>query len=556
MSIYLSERPFDVDFAQNSLSAKFNCTPNQISGVKFYKQFAFTSLPAVNKKITFTFNNTSLTFTIAQYVIAAKYPDKMAVALNTAKLLESFEDKIVYHYLLNKYYDISAVISGNVVIVTFAAKEVGSEYNLTITTDDRTVHYTAIAGSVAGVNRVKLSNYFVFAQLLIKRYSQAIQETIRTPEMIISVDENSQAKLQLDILKGYFEECDVPNITDSIGGYPLQYATILYNILYAEVYGDTPAVQIVKKSEDLIALNAKEYEYPRSVNLPDWITFHNEKKISEYDQPRNYGSTNNLTVKSYKDLPQYLYFILVAGADQSDTYRIDLLLKDGTVVSSHATGQILFQHNAITRIPVSFRSLGLDLYLGDILSYTINFTFSGLSAGDTMIFKRTFILEEKPFFAKEFLLQNKYGVLESFFIENQLVEKETEGNKVVKNGATEIDFTNKSTIYTARTGAKTKEEMQLLSDALEQKFNYRILNNKTYLISILPNTFTITDEAEDLQSAEFSYILNIAANNIGTENVAETDTNIYLFENSTVWDDNRVWGDHIQVFFTTIIQQQ
>jgi len=555
MSIYLSERPFDVDFAQNSLAAKFNCTPNSISGVKFYKQFYFTSLPNINQKITFSFNNTSLTFTISQYVIAAKYPDRMAVALSIAKILESFEDKIVYHYLLNKYYDITAVISGNGVIVTFAAKEVGSEYNLTISTDDRITHYTVLAESVVGVSRIRLSNYFVYTQLLIKRYSQSIQETIRTPEMIISVDENNIAKLQLDILKSYFEECDVPNISDPVGGYALQYATILYNIMYAEVYGDTPAVQTVKKSADLIALNAKQYEYPRSVNLPDWITFHNEKKLSEYNQPRNYGSPNNLTVKSYKDLPQFLYFIYVAAADQADTYKVDLLLKDGTTVSSHATGQISFKHNAITRVPVSFKALGLDQYAGDILSYTITFTFTGLSAGDVMTFKRTFVLEEKPFFAKEFLLQNKYGVLESFFIENQLVEKETEGDKVVKNGATEIDFSQKLTLYTARTGAKTKEEMQLLSDAVEQKFNYRILNNKTYLISILPNTFVIADEAEDLQSAEFSYMLNVAANDVGTENQAETDTNRYLFDGVTVWDDTRIWGDHIQIYFQNITQQ-
>lgn len=547
MSITLTERPFTYDFARNSLAANFICTPNTISGTKFYKQFYFTSFPALRKKITFSFGDTDITFIVAPEFFAERTYNYIATASTPAEILAAFEDKILYHYTLSQYYDISAEISGDGVILTFSALNVGTEYNLTITTNDLTNHYTVLTGNVDGIDQERLENYNVYCQLLITRYKNSLQEVIRSSEIFLSLSEDS-VKLQLDILRSYLDSCDVPNCRDTVAGYALQYALLQYNILYAEVYGSTPAVHQVYKSIDLFALNAKMYEYSRSLNIPDWDAFHPEISISEYPQPRNYGSTNNLTVKSYKGLIQFLYFIYIGSVNQQDPYKVDLLLSDGTVVSEYKTGQISFKKNAITRIPVGFAALGLDAYTdGEIISYTVKFNFTGTETGEVMTFSRTYLLQQKPFFTKEFLLQNKYGVLESFFCDNQLTEKIVEGDKAVMNNSVEIDITNEETQYTARTGYKTKAEMQQLSDAVGKKNNYRIENNKIYAVTILPDTFQIIDEKEDLQSAEFSYVLNTPANDIGVE---ESET-IYLFERETVWNDTRTWGDHITIYFNS-----
>ena len=548
MSITLTERPFKYDFVRNQLAAKFICTPDSISGVRFYKQFYFTSFPGIGKTIDFSFGSTTIKFIVSYSFWAERQFNYIAQSSTPAEMLAAFEAKILYHYTLSQYYDISAEISGNGVTLTFAAKNVGTEYNLTITTDDLTSHYTVLSGNIDGVDQVRRENYNVYCQLLINRYRNYLLETVRSPEIILSVDNNNNIKLPLEILKSYFSDCDIPNYQDSVAGYPLQYALLQYNILYSEIFGSTPEVRQVFKSANLFALNAKMYEYSRSVNLPDWDTFHPEISISEYPQPRNYGSSNNLTVKSYKNLIQLLYFIYVADNDQADTYKVDILLKDGTKIQNYKSGQITFKKNNITRVPVGFKALGLDAYTdAEIIAYTVKFSFQGTSISDIVIFTRTYILEEKPFFAKEFLLQNKYGVLESFSCDNQLTEKSFEGDKTVLNNSVEIDISDETTQYTVRTGYKKKSEMLQLADAVAQKYNYRIENGKIYAITILPDTFTIIDEKEDLQSAEFSYILNTPAMDIGVE---ESQI-LYLFENERVWNDARPFGLHITIYFNS-----
>lgn len=547
MSITLSESPFTVDFAQNSLAAKFSCTPFLITGVRACKQFKFTSLPAVGKTITFSFNDTSLTFTLNQYVIAAKYSDQIAVALSIPYLLRSFEDKIVYHYFLNLYYNISAELVEDGLILTFFAKEPGSAYNIEITTNDSISHFTVLS-SISGVDSNKRDNYYVYAQIAVNRYKNGLLESVRTPEILLSPDSNNKAGLPLDILRSYFSDCDLPNYSDTIAGYQLHYALLVYKILFAEIYGEDPVVQTVNHSNNLYLINAIQSEHNHAVGLPDWDTFHPETAISSYTQPRNYGSKNDITVNSYKELLQYLYFIFIGDADRQNTYSVDLLCVDGSTVLNYKSGEITLYKNNITRVPISYNALGLyDYSVKEILSYKIKINFVDHD-GNPFVFTRTFLLNQKPFFSKEFLLQSRFGVLESFFCENQLSEKTTEGNKVVLDESIEIDLSDEYTLYTARTGYKTKAEMQLLSEAVSKKYNYRVENESFYKITIVPGTFAILDEKEDLQSAEFSYLVTVQRNEIRSEN----DQNEYLFSGiAAVWDDSRVWGDHLIIYFNS-----
>jgi hypothetical protein len=125
------------------------------------------------------------------------------------------------------------------------------------------------------------------------------------------------------------------------------------------------------------------------------------------------------------------------------------------------------------------------------------------------VWTRTFVLNEKPFFAKQFLLQNKYGVLESFFVENEMMEKKVDGEQIMHENKVEIDVQDISATFTARTGNKSEHDLKLLSEAIENKQNYKIVNDILYPITILPDTLTIFDEEEDLQSAQFQYVFQI-----------------------------------------------
>ncbi|MDL2313108.1 hypothetical protein LJC68_09555, partial [Bacteroidales bacterium OttesenSCG-928-B11] len=166
----------------------------------------------------------------------------------------------------------------------------------------------------------------------------------------------------------------------------------------------------------------------------------------------------------------------------------------------------------IIRIPLSHGSLSLSDHSDNILSYTVRIY---PTAYPERVWKRTFVLQEKPYFQHVFFLQNKLGVLESFFATVESREKTVEGEVVRKNGGNEIDITDNSTVFTVSTGCKSTHELELLEAAVGNPFNYKIVDGKAVPISILPDTFTIHDEAEETQSVQFQYMFNIEASDSG-----------------------------------------
>jgi hypothetical protein len=100
-------------------------------------------------------------------------------------------------------------------------------------------------------------------------------------------------------------------------------------------------------------------------------------------------------------------------------------------------------------------------------------------------------------------------VLESFFVENEMFEKKVDGEQIMYEEKVEIDVQDISTTFTVRTGNKCEHDLKLLSEAIENKQNYKIVNGILYPITILPNTLTIFDEAQDLQRAEFQYVFQV-----------------------------------------------
>ncbi len=90
-----------------------------------------------------------------------------------------------------------------------------------------------------------------------------------------------------------------------------------------------------------------------------------------------------------------------------------------------------------------------------------------------------------------------------------------EGEVVKKNGLNEIDISKATTVYTADTGHSSAHRLKLLEQAVSNPFNFKIVEGKAVPITILPDTFTISDEAEETQSVQFQYMLNIAESNAG-----------------------------------------
>ena len=54
----------------------------------------------------------------------------------------------------------------------------------------------------------------------------------------------------------------------------------------------------------------------------------------------------------------------------------------------------------------------------------------------------------------------------------------------------------------------SENQLQLLSDASDNRFNFIVINNTAVPITIIPGSIVVRDKKEDLLSAEFEYTIN------------------------------------------------
>ena len=116
-------------------------------------------------------------------------------------------------------------------------------------------------------------------------------------------------------------------------------------------------------------------------------------------------------------------------------------------------------------------------------------------------------MEAKPHFGRVLLLQNHLGIAETFIIDHIVFERESSGNEVIINGERAVELSEHGTRLTLRTGYHSKEEMRLLADAFTNQDNYLLDGTHAYRINFIPGELTVTDEGEDLQSAEMQVTL-------------------------------------------------
>ena len=391
---------------------------------------------------------------------------------------------------------------------------------------------------VAGVARVLHPNYGVFARFEVTRYSGGAVQTLETPDMILHLDADDLAELPLDILRSYFTTADVPSLSETFAAYPLQYATLKFRLTYSDVSGEIPQVGVLKRSQEAMLSAGRLDDTHQTLNLADWETdMGAAAKLSEYTDIRDFGSPTGLTVRSYAELPQYAYFLLfntLESASHSRQLNVGVIVrtKDGGIHTANQ-GQVTVANYNIVRLPLSVAALGLDP--SGMLSYTVSIrNESGAK------WTRTYVLGRKPVGAQEFLLQSRYGLLESLSTDTSAVEEQTDGSDTVKNGVVGADITDTATVHTARTGYRTAREIQLVADAMRNRHNYRIIGGRAVPIAVIPDTLTVTDTAEDLMEAEFQYRFNKPATTTSTGNLPILPGTLER------WDDLLLWIDDLQ----------
>ena len=489
-----------------------------------------TALPS--SVLTVGFGDTVLDFQITSPYQARDRADRIAGYTDTSMLKKELQSKIAEHYTISRHYDVTLADD---LTLTFLSKEYGGEV---VTVDGNGSGNIEQLEQVAGVARVLRPNYGVFARFEVTRYSGGAVQTLETPDMILHLDSDDLAELPLDVLRSYFTAADVPSLAETFAAYPLQYATLKFRLTYSDVSGEIPQVGVLKHSQEAMLSAGRLDDTHQTLNLADWETdMGAAAKLSEYTDIRDFGSPTGLTVRSYAELPQYAYFLLfntLESASHSRQLNVGVIvrMKDGGIHTANQ-GQVSVSNYNIVRLPLSVAALGLDP--SGMLSYTVSIrNESGAK------WTRTYVLGRKPIGAQEFLLQSRYGLLESLSTDTSAVEEQTDGSDTVKNGVVGADITDTATVHTARTGYRTAREIQLVADAMRSRHNYRIIGGRAVPIAVIPDTLTVTDTAEDLMEAEFQYRFNKPATTTSTGNLPALPNRLDR------WDDVLLWVDDLQ----------
>ena len=521
MSLEITAQPFAIDFAGNSPKFQLLGAKYETAGGYTDRQFRVTKMPTqTGVEISISFLDKTITFTTVANETKAKEKGRLipiATGDGTDKnnIVYLLTNYIANDFYLNKYFDVSVSNLLNLfIILTFKTKEKITPELLQLTIDtDQTQAIFSNSSTLHGRLPISKKNYALLTQFLVNNNT--------TPEMVIHVAENSRATQPITILLSYFNEPDIPVYNKLVAPEKLSNAYLKYRLKYAEFFGNPIEVQYVHTSDEKILLPGTIDNVKHLNNLPDWEnpTMPNIS-FSEYDNVRELGCDSGLTVSSYVEAQQLLYLMLFnsASAHNNINFSVFLVFADG------ATKKVVYpdmqiENNAIYRLSISFHSLNLSTHQIDseIISYTVSVT---LSPGK--IWKRTFILHQKPFFAKEFYFQNRYGLLEPFFAESMVEEKVTTGEENVLNQDINIDYSESETIYTVSTGYKSPREMRLLSECVDRQYNYIFSGRQVRRIIILPDSYTIHDENEELQSAQFQFKLSPLFQKI--EPIIETET--------------------------------
>lgn len=530
MAVTIREQPHPLDFAGNRPRFLLKGTPVATAGSKSRSAWRVTALPS--SVLTVGFGDTVLDFQITSPYQARDRADRIAGYTDTSMLKKELQSKIAEHYTISRLYDVTLADD---LTLTFLSKEYGGEV---VTVDGNGSGNIEQLEQVSGVARVLRPNYGVFARFEVTRYSGGAVQTLETPDMILHLDADDLAELPLDILRSYFTAADVPSLAETFAAYPLQYATLKFRLTYSDVSGEIPQVGVLKHSQEAMLSAGRLNDTHQALNLADWETdMGAAAKLSEYTDIRDFGSPTGLTVRSYVELPQYAYFLLfntLESASHSRQLNVGVIvrMKDGGIHTANQ-GQVSVANYNIVRLPLSVTALGLDP--SDVLSYTVSIrNESGAK------WTRTYVLGRKPIGAQEFLLQSRYGLLESLSTDTSAVEEQTDGSDTVKNGVVGADITDTATVHTARTGYRTAREIQLVADAMRSRHNYRIIGGRAVPIAVIPDTLTVTDTAEDLMEAEFQYRFNKPATTTSTGNLPALPNRLDR------WDDVLLWVDDLQ----------
>jgi hypothetical protein len=488
----LKGQPYKVDFLGNSPKWLIRTTPYETEGERYSREFRITELPTGTLTLSTPYTD-DIVWTVTSQGDQTSDAKVIYPCDTAAKVYEQLVLKVKFHYTLNQYYDVEIVQNGNVsVSLILTDRQEAETGNVTL------VHsagsYVTVYSTANGVNRTVKDGY----KVLCRMETSMDGKRLSVPDLYYD-DNNGTVEVDAGMLKAFFGKPDVPPVGEMTGVHFCTHAAVKAKLLFAEQYGGE--TKMLQQSPEVLLWNGAMEQYCRDNNLPDWLSVMGEK-LYEATKPDIFGQDNGAVVNTDTETEQYLYVANFTGSSVTCPYDVVKVIDGEMVHVNESFGNshtLTFPPMRVCRVPVGLAALGV--------TNTTGLTFYGIEIklAEQKFIKRYFRVVERRWSAKTLLLQNRMNLYEIFTVASVAEASSTEGERSITAGVPGYTLNDSHSQWTARTGLRTASELALLKDALSSPYNLLLEGDYAWRIAIVPGSYTVMDEAEDLLEVSFEF---------------------------------------------------
>ncbi|HAN19611.1 MAG: hypothetical protein A2X13_14775 [Bacteroidetes bacterium GWC2_33_15] len=322
----------------------------------------------------------------------------------------------------------------------------------------------------------------------------------QVPDIYLDPDSNDSAVFYIgNILREYFDiiKTDLWNLAD-----PEQdlYALKYYYVKFYEWDGDS-----------LNNLNQPDGCWMLYGKL-DYQAWPGHSFFTSLASKLNYLNNIGTRVRCWVNSKHFIYFLNHVGTEDIDLVA-QIFYTDKTNETQVIKSLIEVPRYDVIVFPAGYGQLNIGSFTPakTVYRYDLSVYISGgAQVGKTV----SFYIENKPWFGKQFLFRNNYGVFESMLCEGK---EEAEINATLETSkkrlaydysATDFEYVqrvkSKTQEFKANTGGLIRSEAEHLHEMLNDKF-FKIGESSIIPCNILSKSIKVYNEEDDLHSIEFSY---------------------------------------------------
>lgn len=323
--------------------------------------------------------------------------------------------------------------------------------------------------------------------------------TAHTPLMTYDFDSNGRVSVGTQILGSYFRDAEIPNYGDVFVPRVIVNNTIGYRIEYSEVVDGERRVTHLGSEYELS--NGYVKPYMQVNNFPDWVVRHPHVRFDSYTGVDMFGQDADAVVKAPLDCEQYIYLRNYNGFSVTVDTNVTLYLKDGTSMVLRGSDGVWFSNPSLPA--KSLVRLRTDLAAFGVLGLTAESVYKYKVDIDNLI--RTYVVVPRPYNGGTFFVKNALNLYDSLWVSSGKRELSTSGDRVVLGGRDKYMLDDYEEVFTARTGLRRSGDLNRLSVCLRKEGNVLVSGEWADVVSVVPGSFVLMDESEDLIEVEFQY---------------------------------------------------